>query len=56
MRERWIIFRDKNTGRELCAYTARGTTPGEERATIELLAFDNGIRPDQIAVSIEYRG
>jgi len=55
MSEKWKIFRDKDTGRELCAYTIRGTFPGEERATIELLAAEDGIKEDQITVSIESR-
>lgn len=53
--EKWKVFRDKDTGRELCAYTIRGTFPGEEAATIELLAAENGILPQQITVSIESR-
>ena len=53
--EKWKVFTDKDTGRELCAYTIRGTAPGEEAATIELLAFENGIEPDRIAVKIESR-
>lgn len=48
MREQWLIFRDRETGQELCAYTIRGTFPGEREATIEQLAADNGIEPEQI--------
>ncbi len=53
--EKWKVFRDKDTGRELCAYTIRGTFPGEEDATRELLAVEEGINPDRITVSIERR-
>lgn len=53
--EKWKVFKDKDTGRELCAYTIRGTFPGEEAATIDLLAREEGIAPDRITVSIENR-
>lgn len=53
--EKWKVFKDKDTGRELCAYTIRGTFPGEEDATRELLAAEEGINPDRITVSIERR-
>ena len=53
--EQWAVFRNKETGQELAAYTILGTAPGEEAATIELLAFENGIEPEQIAVGIENR-
>lgn len=33
MKEEWIVFTDQHTGRELCAYTVRGTFPGELEAT-----------------------
>ena len=55
MREQWLIFRDRETGRELGAYTIRGTFPGEREATIELLAAENGIKPEQIVTAIERR-
>lgn len=55
MREQWLVFRDRETGRELCAYTIRGTFPGERRATIELLAAEKGIPEEQIETAIETR-
>lgn len=55
MREQWLVFRDKETGRELLAYTIRGTFPGERQATIELLAAENGIKPEQITTEIVKR-
>lgn len=51
--EHWLVFRDKETGRELCAYTVRGSFPGEAKATAELLAYENDLNPDQISITIE---
>ena len=56
MKEEWIIFTDQNTGRELCAYTTRGTFPGELEATRELTAHENGIPAEQISTRKEMRG
>ena len=56
MREKWLVFRDRETGRELCAYTIRGTFAGERTATIELLAAEEGIAPERIITTIESRG
>ncbi len=53
--EKWIVFKDTQTGRELCAYTIRGTFPGELEATRELLAHENGLQVDQISATIESR-
>ena len=53
--EQWAVFRDKETGQELGAYTIRGTFAGEAKATAELLAAENGITPEQITVTIENR-
>ena len=41
--------------KELCAYTLYGTFEGEEEATKELLAEENGISVDDIKVRIEER-
>lgn len=54
--EQWAVFRDRETGRELCAYTIRGTFPGERAATVELLAAENGIPQEQIVMTIETIG
>lgn len=51
--EQWQVFINKETGQELAAYTIRGTFPGEQAATIELLAYENGIQPEQITVRTE---
>lgn len=39
--EKWKVFylHDK----AVCAYTIRGTFAGEEKATKELLAYENGV-------------
>lgn len=55
MREQWLVFRDRETGRELCAYTIRGTFPGERRETIKLLAAEEGIAEERIETAIETR-
>lgn len=54
--EKWEVFRDRETGQELCAYTIRGTFPGERAATVELLAAEHGIPQEQIIVTIETIG
>ena len=54
-KEDWKVFKEKATGRELCAYTIRGTFPGEEEATAEHLAHENGLKLDQIEIIIERR-
>lgn len=48
MKEKYLIFRDRQTGRELCAYTLRGTFPGEKQETINLLAAEEQIPPERI--------
>lgn len=55
MKEAWKVFKDKKTGKELAAYTIRGTFPGEEKETINLLAGELGIDPAQIITTIEKR-
>ena len=53
--EFWKVFRDSDTGRELCAYSVRGTFDGEEESTKALLSFECSIPVEQIAVMIEKR-
>lgn len=55
MREQWIIFKDKETGEELGAYTIRGSFPGEREATIDLLAHERGIPRERIETEIRSR-
>ena len=53
--ELWKVFFNSETGEELIAYTLRGTFQGEEEATRELLAYENGIPAEQIRTKIERR-
>ena len=55
MTEQWLVFTDRETGRELAAYTVRGTFPGERAETVKLLAHDNGIAPERITTTLERR-
>jgi hypothetical protein len=55
MREKWLIFKDRQTGRELCAYTLRGTFAEERQETIALLAAEENIPEDQIEAYTEDR-
>lgn len=55
MSEKYLIFKDRQTGRELLAYTIRGTFPGERQATIELLEAEEGIPAEQIETVTETR-
>lgn len=54
-KEEWLIFKDRETGRELCAYTIRGTFPGEKEETVKLLAYENGIPRERIITEIVKR-
>ncbi len=51
--EKWKVF--YYNGKELGGYTLRGTFNGEEEATKELLASENGIAVEDIEVVIEER-
>lgn len=53
--EFWKVFRDSDTGRELCAYSVCGTFDGEEESTKGLSSFEYSIPVEQIAVMIEKR-
>lgn len=50
MKEPHIEF--TKDGVMLCQYTVRGTFPGELEATRELLAEENGCRPEDIEVHV----
>ena len=52
MKALWVVFRDQN-GKELCAYTVKGTFRGELAATKELLASERGIPAEDISVTVE---
>ena len=51
--EKWKVFYYGE--KELGAYTLEGTFKGEEKATKELLASENGIAVEDIKVVIEER-
>lgn len=51
----WKVFYDRDTLKEYCSYTLFGESEGEEQATINLTAYENGISPDQILTRIENR-
>lgn len=54
MAEQRLVF--YHGEKELAAYTLRGTFVGERRATIELLAYENGISESEIRAVVELRG
>lgn len=47
-----VKFYNRKNGKCLCEYTLEGTFPGEMQATIELLAYENGIEPVDIEVIV----
>ena len=51
--EQWKVF--YIDGNEVCAYTLYGSFAGEEQATKELLASENGVNINDIIVKIETR-
>lgn len=50
MREEWLVF--YHEGRELCRYTLRGTFPGEQQDTINLLAHEHGRPAEEITCKV----
>ena len=53
MKEQYAVFYYE--GKELAAYTIRGSFSGERAATLELLAYENNISADEIKVLYEIR-
>lgn len=51
----WKVFTNRQTGKELFAYSIRGTFAGEEKATKELLSIIHGIELTDIDITIELR-
>lgn len=51
MNARWIAF--MYDGKEIFAYTIKGTFPGELQATKELLAAERGISTEEITVKLK---
>ncbi len=52
MKALYKVFKDRETGEILAAYSMTGTFEGEEDATRGLLAYKKGISPDRIQVYI----
>ena len=51
MNYRWIVF--KIGDKVLCKYSIEGTFLGEMEATLELLAYENGIDVEEIEIKLE---
>ena len=51
--EKYLVF--YHGEKELAAYTLRGSFPGEKDATIDLLAYENGVDPTAIRTEYEDR-
>lgn len=49
----WKVF--YLNGKELMAYTMKGSFAGEELATKEMLAYDHGVSVDDIQTKLEER-
>lgn len=54
MMERWLVF--YHGKKELASYALRGSFPGEEEATVELLSAEHCIPKEAIRVACETRG
>ena len=54
MKELWAVFY-LNDWEEMFAYTLRGTFAGEMEDTKKLLAYDHGVKEEDISVKIEER-
>ena len=52
--EQWLNFYAPG-GKFLGGYTLQGKFAGEMKATAELLAAENGIRPENITIKVENR-
>lgn len=55
MKKQWFVVFKTETGKELAAYTAAHTFPGEAENTRALLAYENGLQPEEIIISMEER-
>ena len=51
LKRMWVVF--YCGGRELLRYTLKDEAPGERKATKELLAYENGVRVEEIDTGIE---
>lgn len=50
MKEPWLVF--LRNGKELFAYTMRGSFEGEAEVTIQLLAYEHGCDPADITTKV----
>ena len=48
--DEYVIFYNRNTGKELISYSKKGTFVGELKATLELLAYENHISASEITI------
>ena len=55
MKKQWFVVFKTETGKELAAYTAAHTFPGEAESTKALLAYENGLQPEEIIICTEER-
>lgn len=55
MKKQWFVVFKTETGKELAAYTAAHTFPGEAENTKALLAYENGLQPEEIKMETVYR-
>ena len=53
-KEWWVVFEGPD-GKELAAYTAAHTFPGEAADTVAILANENGLEPEEIKITTVYR-
>ena len=53
-KEPWVVFTDP-TGKELCAYTVRGTFSEEYIETQKLIAAENGLQVKDVLANIVLR-
>ncbi len=53
MKELYLVFKVK--GVEKVSYTLKDTFPGEKQDTLELIAYENGCKIEEIEISIEER-
>lgn len=55
MIEKWIIFKDRITGREFLSYKLLESTDEQDQETRERLAKENGIPVEQIRTVVKNR-
>jgi hypothetical protein len=53
MNKEWIVFYNKLTSEKLSSISIEGSFEGEIKSTVELLAYENGLRETDIEVKYE---